>query len=183
MASLVPDADDLVALPVEEQGKLILKLLAAHDSQRNPVAHSNFFNRADDARNPPNYGNKQAEVDEALLGAWAMLESRAFLLKYPAAGPDWVYVGKTGKAFLQEEHTAGEIDRWEKLGFDRVKHYLEKGDGLREVGATEEIRERAWAWLNRKQEEREQVPTPVQKHSLTLIAESRLEELRGLTSS
>jgi hypothetical protein len=48
MASLVPDADDLVALPVEEQGKLTLKLLAAHDSPRNPVAHSNFFNRADE---------------------------------------------------------------------------------------------------------------------------------------
>jgi len=183
MASLVPNPDDLLALPMKEQGKLILRLLSGYDNPQKPIAHTNFFNRANDFAARPKYEGGQKEVDAALMEAWSWLEGQGLLTKSPSSGANWFFVGKTGKAFLQEEQTAGEIDRWEKLGFDRVKHYLEKGDGLREVGATEEIRERAWAWLKRKQEDRHQAPPPpVQKHSLTLIADSRLEELRALRS-
>jgi predicted nucleotide-binding protein len=103
MASLVPNPDDLLSRPVEEQGKLILKLLAAHDSSRNPVAHSNFFNRANDFANPPKYGSRQREVDEALMETWTWLENRGFLTRKPSSGgATWVFVGKAGKDFLIE---------------------------------------------------------------------------------
>ncbi len=59
VASLVPNPDDLLALPVEEQGMCILRLLDSNDSPRKAVAHSNFFNRANDYANPPKYASRR----------------------------------------------------------------------------------------------------------------------------
>jgi len=105
LALLVPNPDDLLALPVYEQGRLILKLLASYDGPRNPIAHSNFFNRANDILDPPKYGNRQREVDQALMEAWSWLESCGFLSKSPSSAGNWVFVGKAGKEFLN--HSAG----------------------------------------------------------------------------
>jgi hypothetical protein len=97
IASLVPDPDDLLKLTVEEQGKLILKLLAAHDSPRNSVGHSNFFNRGNDFADRPKYGNRQTEVDEALMGAWGWLENNGHLAKVPSSGGgNWVSLPRRG---------------------------------------------------------------------------------------
>lgn len=101
MAMLVPNADDLLARTVEEQGRLLLDLLAKeHTSPQNAVAHSNFFNRASDSMNPPKYGATQRHVDEALMEAWSWLESRGFLARKPSSSGNWVYVGRAGKEFL-----------------------------------------------------------------------------------
>ena len=102
MFSLVPNADDLLALPLEEQGKLVLQLLAPHDSPQKAEAHVNFFNRAGDFPAGPSYGRRQREVDNALLEAWSWLESKAFLVKSSSAGgASWFYIGKAGKEFLK----------------------------------------------------------------------------------
>jgi len=108
MATLVPNADDLLRLTGEEQGRLGLKLLAAHDSPQNPVAHSNFFSRANDYANRPKYGSRQREVDEALMGAWSWLENNGYLAKAPSSGGgNWVFVTKAGKELgSQEDVTA-----------------------------------------------------------------------------
>lgn len=101
MASLIPNHDDLLALPLEEQGRLILTLLASNDSPGAAVAHSNFFNRANDYAAPPKYGSRQKDVDEALMEAWTWLESRGFLTRKPSSGgAHWYFVGKAGKDFL-----------------------------------------------------------------------------------
>ena len=102
MAFLVPDPDELLALPIEEQGRLLLKLLAQeHSSRDKPVAHSNFFNRQADYMYQPKYGSRQREVDDALMDAWSWLEGRGLLTKAPSSGGgNWVFVGKAGKEFL-----------------------------------------------------------------------------------
>jgi hypothetical protein len=101
MFSLVPNPDDLLSSPTEERGRLILRLLSAHNNPRNPISHHNFFNRANDFANRPKYGSRQKDVDEALLEAWPLLESRGFLIKAPASGGDWFYVGKAGREFAE----------------------------------------------------------------------------------
>lgn len=100
MASLVPNPDDLLQLSEEEQGRLILKLLASFDC---PVAYSNFFNCANDFAAPPKYESRQKDVDKALQGAWAWLAGQGLLAKVPAPGQDWFFVPKAGHAFLSQK--------------------------------------------------------------------------------
>jgi predicted nucleotide-binding protein len=101
MVMLAPNPDDLLARTVEEQRRLLLELLAKeHNSPNNPVARSNFFNRASDSMNPRKYGARQRQVDEALMEAWSWLESRGLLTKKPTSSGTWVYVGKAGKEFV-----------------------------------------------------------------------------------
>ena len=62
MFSLVPDPDDLLARSTEERGRLILQLLRENDTPDKAVAHSNFFNRANDFAAPPRYGTRQKKL-------------------------------------------------------------------------------------------------------------------------
>lgn len=115
VASLVPNPDDLLALAVEERGRLILKLLTPHGGtirpttpgSSMPVNHQNFFSRLNDYRDPPKYGDRQPEVDEALLNAWGWLENHSLLVKSPSSGQGWFIVTKEGKEFgAREDITA-----------------------------------------------------------------------------
>lgn len=110
MASLVPNPDELLALPVKEQGRLILKLLSSNGEAKNEltgptgggrVNRHNFFNRAGDFASRPKYGSRQKEVDESLMGAWAWLAGQGFLAEDPTPGHDWFFVSKAGKGFLK----------------------------------------------------------------------------------
>jgi uncharacterized protein (TIGR02391 family) len=104
ITSLVPDPDDLLRLSVEERGRLILKLLAPCNSPQNPVAHSNFFNRANDYMYQPKYGNRQKEADASLMEAWSWLESHGFLVKGPSSGgAAWFFVTKAGQQLASEK--------------------------------------------------------------------------------
>ena len=106
MASLVPDPDDLLALPVEEQGRLLLKLLAPYNGPQNTVAHYNFFNRANDFAAPPKYGARQGEVDLALIEAWSWAEKQGFLVQAPSSAGSWFFVSKKGQQLASEVSTA-----------------------------------------------------------------------------
>ena len=46
MYSLVPNAEELLALPIEELSRLLLKLLAKNDNPDMAIAHSNFVSRS-----------------------------------------------------------------------------------------------------------------------------------------
>jgi hypothetical protein len=76
------------------------------------------------------------------------------------------------------------FDRWEKLGLERVKADLIHTGGRREVGGSPEVRELAWEWVRIREAEvaaaaKQQAPGGL----LTLISETRLTELRALSSS
>jgi hypothetical protein len=211
MASLVPDPNHLLAFPVEEQGRLILKLMANCNSPEKAVAHSNFFNRAGDSSlYPPKYGNRQKDVDAALMEAWSWLESRGLVTRKPTSTGNWVYVGKAGRellalgeieGLLAESHEARRdaawwgrakslIGRWnpaksadakaaEDLFFANL-NAIRKGADERHRGENQML-----TLLN---EAKHDVSTgelrrgSIQAGDLTLIAESRLEELRALQS-
>ncbi len=116
MASLVPEPDDLLKLTAEEQGRLILKLLTLNGAVTNEVRgptsagrvnHQNFFNRANDFADPPKYGNRQKEVDEALMAAWGLLSGQGLLAKDSAPGEGWFFVTKAGQEIgTREDATA-----------------------------------------------------------------------------
>jgi len=173
VASLVPNPDDLLALAVEEQAILILKLL----TPTRPVNYQNFFNRLNDSIARPKYGDRQQEVDEALMRAWAWLENKYFLGKAPSSGPNWFIVTKEGQELLKQN---ARFEQWEKLGLNRVKSDLVNTGGIRDVGGPQEVRDLAWKWVEMKEK---QTRANASASELTLIAESRLAELRKLVSA
>lgn len=211
MASLVPDPDQLLAFPVEEQGKRILKLIANCNSPERVVAHSNFFNRGGDSSlYPPKYGNRQKEVDAALMEAWSWLESRGLLTRKPTSSGNWVYVGKAGKELLARgeiEELLGEshLARRDAAWWGRAKSLIERWNPAKspDAKAAEDLFFANLNAIRKGADERHrgenqmltllnQVKNDVSTGEfrearvpagdLTLIAESRLEELRALKS-
>jgi hypothetical protein len=75
--------------------------------------------------------------------------------------------------FAQYEHL-------EKLGLNRVKGDLMTTGGIRDVGGPQEVRDLAWKWVEMKEN---QAKANASASELTLIADSRLAELRKLVSS
>jgi hypothetical protein len=148
VAFLVPDANDLLARPVEAKAMLILELLAReHTSRETAVSHSNFFNRAGDVQFPPKYGGRQREVDEALMEAWSWLESRGLIVKSPSSAGNWFFVGSTGKDALERNAI---FERLEGLGLDRVKSDLTHNEGRRTAHRGKEL-DAAWEWVRIKE--------------------------------
>jgi len=71
-------------------------------------------------------------------------------------------------------------ERFEQLGFNRVKSDLENAGGIRDIGGPPENRELGWKWLGEKQAEMTVAKAATPASEIT-IADSRLDELRALT--
>jgi hypothetical protein len=115
IASLEPDPNLFLALPEDEQARLLLKLLAPATPE-NSVSYQNFFNRANDFMIPPKYGSQRQknEIDPVLMEAWSWSERRGYLTKSPNGLGAWVFVSKAGKDFLnnipaQQDRKPGEL--------------------------------------------------------------------------
>jgi uncharacterized protein (TIGR02391 family) len=87
LLSLVPSADDLLALEVEELAGVLLAHLSSLGSNsgdsivnQGSISQHNFFNNR---HQHPEYGDRQAEVSQALIAAWTWLENEGFLVRDP----------------------------------------------------------------------------------------------------
>lgn len=85
LSSLVPNADDLLALEVEEVAGVLLTHLNSYDSnsrssvvQNNCINQHNFFNAL---HLHPEYLGRQAEVNQVLMEAWSWLQGEGFLVR------------------------------------------------------------------------------------------------------
>ncbi len=112
-----------------------------------------------------------------MLEAWNWLERQGLLIHNDQQVGDWFVISSDGEKFLGRN---ARFERLESLGLDRVKHDLQNG-GFRVVGGTAENQEEAWEWVRMK--ENKPPLKPLVAGEWMLIAESRLEELRALTSS
>lgn len=110
LSSLVPSAADLLSLEVEElAGILLVHLNSRKDLpgdtvfQRGEVSHTNFFNSLSGGfpRAVPEYGDRQDEVNRALLEAWAWLQSEALLVMKSSAG--WYIISRRAERLLTRE--------------------------------------------------------------------------------
>ena len=188
LSSLVPDAATLLGLDAAALGEALLTHLKSYESvpnnavfQRGSISQRNFIDtltpRTPDQK--PEYGDKQPEVKRALLEAWNWLERDGISIRDPKQPGPWFTISTRGDELLTQ---TARFEKFEKLGFDRVKSDLENTGGFRDIGGTQENREAAWKWLEMKKKQAEttnaQPPAPASK--LTLIADSRLAELRKL---
>jgi hypothetical protein len=185
LSSLIPNADDLLALDVERLGEVLLVHLESYrEAPGNAICQNGIISQRDfldtlnarGHRQEPEYGAKQPEVSRALMEAWAWLEREGILIRDPRQLAPWFSISRRGEELLRRY---ARFEHFEKLGYNRVKSDMENTGGMRDIGGPPENREAAWEWLAMK----ENVPkVGASASGLTLIAESRLNELRGLAS-
>jgi hypothetical protein len=187
LVSLVPKADDLLNLDIAALGTILLTHLKSYESQpgnsvyQNGLLSQGNFVRMQETKGygygpQPEYGDKQTEVNQALMEAWNWLEREGILIRDPKQSAPWFSISRRGEELIKQN---AREEQWEKLGVDVVKHDLLNG-GIRFVGGTLENREAAMQWVRRQ--ENKPPKTPAKPGYMTLISESRLAELRELKS-
>jgi hypothetical protein len=84
LKSLVPVADDLLSLGVEDLAGVLLAHLNSNDSGNPAVQHDGIiqFNFFDNLRRiTRDYPGREEEVNRALMEAWNWLEGEGFLVR------------------------------------------------------------------------------------------------------
>jgi hypothetical protein len=187
LSSLIPNADELLGSELWRLGLTLLIHLKSHEGsttgvfQNGLISISNFLNYQTQTTHSQKaeYGNKQAEVNRALLEAWNWLQREGLVIQDPGQPVPWYSISRRGEEFLKQK---GRFEQWEKLGLARVKNDLDTTGGTRDVGGPLEARDWAWKWVEMKEAARANA-APLSARELSLIAESRLTELRELVPS
>jgi uncharacterized protein (TIGR02391 family) len=101
LSTLVPDADNLLSLEVEEVAGVLLMHLNSYPSPGSaPVVQNNgisLFNLMNDLNANPPYPGRKDEVNLALMEAWNWLESEGFLIKDARQPADWYFISRRGR--------------------------------------------------------------------------------------
>jgi len=96
LVSLVPNADDLLALEVEELAGIFLVYLnrSGHYSptiNQGLISVHNLLNNLDVH---PEYPGRQKEVNRALMEAWSWLQSEGFIVREAHQPGDWCFLSR-----------------------------------------------------------------------------------------
>jgi hypothetical protein len=189
LKSFFPTADELLALDMPHLGPVLLTHLKSYEGvsgntvfQHGKLHLGNLLKEYETqgygpSRRQPEYGDRQPEVNRAVKEAWGWLGREGFLT--PEAH-DWWSISREGEKLLKRTAC---FDRWESLGLDRVKSDLENNEGRRTRGVGSGSEELDWAWEWVRTKESKPPLKRVVAGEWVLIAESRLDELRALTSS
>jgi hypothetical protein len=188
LSSLVPTADELLSLDVGALGVILLTHLKNYEGGGGSVHQNGLYSQSNflgmqglrSYGQKLEYGERQAEVNRALMEAWSWLEREGILIRDPTQPAPWFSISRSGEELLSRN---ARFEGWEKLGVDRIKHDLLNG-GFRVVGGPAENQELAWEWVRMK-EGKTALPAGKRAGSqgLPLIADERLNELRKLCSS
>lgn len=112
LSSLVPNAADILALEVEELAGVLLMHLNSSEGttgnwvyQHGGILQYNFFNSLSPTNSltKPEYGDRQPEVNLALMEAWAWLESEGFLVRNAASTGDLFFISRRARRLKSRE--------------------------------------------------------------------------------
>jgi uncharacterized protein (TIGR02391 family) len=109
---MVPNAADLLALEVEELAGVLLAHLNGYEGvagntvyQNGLLSQGNFVGTLQGKYGQASeYGDKQPEVNKALMEAWAWLESAGFLIRDPSQPAPWFFISRRGKRMVTAEN-------------------------------------------------------------------------------
>ena len=193
LKSFLPTPDELLTLDLPRLGGILLLHLKSYEGLNTVYQHAGlnrgYFLAMLENRNvglgplphnEPEYSARQPEVTKAMMEAWNWLEREGMLIHNPQQAADWFTISRRGEELIKQAHR---FEKWEKLGVSRVKSDLEHTGGIREVGGPQEVRDLAWKWVQMKEAQTTAIAREQAAASrLTVIADSRLDELRALTS-
>jgi uncharacterized protein (TIGR02391 family) len=107
LSALIPNADDLLALEVEElAGVLLTHLnsggLNSGDSvvQRGRVSQNNFLRNLE---GHPEYPGRQPEVNQALMEAWSWLQGEGFLIQDAHQPAGWFFLSRRAQRLKSQK--------------------------------------------------------------------------------
>jgi len=118
LASLVPSANDLLQLDVEEVGWVLLVHLASLGQNSGDgrvwgegrINQYNFFNQLDQQ---PIYGTRRGDVNRVLMEAWGWLQHEGFLVReVGSGGTESCFLSRRAKHL----ETRAEFDAYRKAG-------------------------------------------------------------------
>jgi len=189
LKSFFPTADELLQQDLPRLGRALLIHLKSYEGlntvwQRAGL-NRGYFRAMLENRNvglgslptEPEYGGRQPEVTARMMEAWNWLCNQGLLIPNDQLDGDWFTISSEGQKLLQK---SARFEHFEKLGLNRVKSDLEATGGIRDIGGPQEARDQAWEWVAMKEGQANAVASSSQ---LTLIADSRLAELRKLVSA
>jgi uncharacterized protein (TIGR02391 family) len=114
LSSLVPNAADLLDLEVEELAGVLLIHLNSYEGvsanwifQNGSISRQHFFGSLTPTndREALEYGDKQPQVIQALMEAWAWLQSAGLLVDQSSTG-GWFFVSRRGKQITSRDDFA-----------------------------------------------------------------------------
>jgi len=189
LKSFLPTADDVGNSDLPTLGGILLTHLKSYEGLNTVYQHGGlnrgYFLAMLENRNvglgalpkEPEYGARQPEVTRAMMEAWNWLEREGMMIPNPQrSGGDWFLISRRGEELLKQY---ARIEHFERLGLNRVKSDLMTTGGIRDVGGPQEVRDLAWKWVERKEN---QAKAAASSSQLTLVADSRLAELREIVS-
>lgn len=110
LSLLVPNADDLLALDVEELAGVLLTHLnsCGADSgdsvvQRGLISQHNFLRNLE---SHPEYPSRQAEVNQALMEAWSWLQGEGFLISDAHQPAGWFFLSRRAQRLASRKDFA-----------------------------------------------------------------------------
>lgn len=115
LSSLVPNADDLLALEVEELAGILLMHLNSYEGvsgntvyQHGGISYHNFFNSLNPTSSltKPEYGDKQPQVNLALMEAWAWLQNAGLLVEKASSTGGWFFISRRGRRITSRDDFA-----------------------------------------------------------------------------
>ena len=115
LSSLVPSATDLLALEVEELAGVLLAHLNSYEGlsgnavyQHGRVSLRNFINSLNPTSSltKPEYGDRQPEVNRALMEAWSWLQGEGFLVRDAEQSADWFFLSRRAQRLKSREDFA-----------------------------------------------------------------------------
>lgn len=112
LPSLISNADDLLALDVEELAGVLLTHLNSYEGlsgnsvyQHGGISHHNFFNSLGTTSRPGifEYGAKQQQVNLAVMEVWAWLVSAGLLVERAGSGGGWFFISRRAQQITSRE--------------------------------------------------------------------------------
>jgi hypothetical protein len=124
LSSLIPNADDLLALDKPALGKIILFHLKSYEGSntvlQNGLLNQDYFVAMLEGRSvglgslpqkQPEYGSKRSEVVRAALEAWNWLERDGILIRDRNQPAPWFRISRRGEDLLSEGDPSGAVIR------------------------------------------------------------------------
>lgn len=185
LKSFFPTADDLENSDLPMLGRVLLVHLNSYEDRVKQHGRLNrgYFLAMLENRNvglgplpkEPEYGSRQPAVTRAMMEAWNWLEREGLLIRDATQTADWYAISREGEKLLNR------FGRCEQLGLDRVRSELNAG----RLGGAAASRDAMWEWVRIEEtlqaNKASKKPRPAAAH-MTLVSETRLEELRALVS-
>jgi hypothetical protein len=196
LKSFFSTADELLTADTSRVGEALLVHLKGYEAlggnsvyQNGLISQNNFRAGLEPIghgplRQDPEYRERQPEVTRALMEAWDWLGHEGVLTRDSKQAAPWFSISRKGQDLLKRFELRL---NWERAGVNFVKKDLRETGGAFVLDRGKPEQQKKWAleWI-RGQEGDTPIPTENRAGSpnriLSFVAESRLHELRELSS-